>query len=100
MTDIRRVDCHVHYVATDVQPAEWQTRAASQQGMMRVALARPAWRDLPELAKVMDATKADLALIIPNHVTFPELRGRSSADAYEAYNRSMSRDLAESGLGA
>ncbi|HLY64310.1 MAG TPA: amidohydrolase family protein [Chloroflexota bacterium] len=99
MADIRRIDCHVHYTASDVTPDEWRRRAEGQQGMMRASLQRPAWRDLNVLTEVMDVTHVDLGVIMPNHVMWPELRGRSSAQAYEDYNRSLSRDLQESGFG-
>ena len=100
MSDIRRVDCHVHYIPTDVSQKDFETRGNAMQGMMKVSLTqRPAWRDLGKLAGIMDETNVDLGLIIPNHTTFPEMNGRPSHVAYEAYNKSMSADLAKSGLG-
>jgi predicted TIM-barrel fold metal-dependent hydrolase len=99
MSEIRRVDCHVHYIASDVDDAGFAQRAAQQAGMMRMAFERPGWRDLHVLAGILDATHVDLGLIIPNHTTAPDLRGRPLHEANEAYNRSLSRDLAADGDG-
>lgn len=88
----RRIDCHVHYIPSEFQGLE--ERAAALTPLVRAALQRPAWRDLGLLTSTMDATGVDLGLIIASHSSAPELRGRPSSMAYEAYNRSMSADLA------
>ncbi len=90
---VRRIDCHVHYVPSGFG-GDWDQRIAQQSDFMRVVMQRPAWRDLTALREVMESSQVDLGLIIPNHATVPDVRGRLSHDAYEAYNRSMSSDLA------
>lgn len=91
MAHLGRVDCHVHYLPSEFQGLE--ERAARVAPLVRVTLQRPAWRDLGLLTSTMDATGVALGLIIASHTSAPELRGRPSHIAYEAYNRSMSADL-------
>ncbi len=100
MAELKRIDCHVHYLPSDFgagSNAAVSQRAAEQGAFMSAVLKRPAWRDLAVLSRVLDSTGVDLGFIIPNHVSLADYRGRPAHVANEAYNRSMSADLEQSG---
>jgi predicted TIM-barrel fold metal-dependent hydrolase len=92
MSDIRRVDCHVHYHPREVSAG---LDAWFGPRFMPHIFARPAWRDLDALTSVMDETGVDLGYIIPTSGVVAGLRDMAGPthEHSEAYNRSMSRDL-------
>jgi hypothetical protein len=63
VSQVRRVDCHVHYHASAVgEGFERYLAATPNQTNFRA----PAYRDLGVLTETMQASGVDLALLIPN----------------------------------
>jgi hypothetical protein len=93
VSQVRRVDCHVHYHASAVgEGFERYLAATPNQTNFRA----PAYRDLGVLTETMQASGVDLALLIPNAWlirALASLGGPMHANT-ERYNRSLSEDLA------
>jgi predicted TIM-barrel fold metal-dependent hydrolase len=91
-----RIDCHVHFYPpafADMLLAEGSTPG---NPMGRAVLAaKPEWRDLAALQKVMDATGVGLGVIIPPAGLVERLRP-AGPGATEKFNQSMSSELAKS----
>jgi len=91
--DIRRVDCHLHYVPTAMpDPMHPPGSPLGDLDLMRIAQSRPAYRDIRAMTQVMDAAGVDLGWIISTGVG-PLRRLGPISTTTEAYNRSMSEDL-------
>ncbi|KIZ16616.1 amidohydrolase family protein [Streptomyces natalensis] len=90
--DVRRIDCHLHYIPTAMPNPLRRTDELGKLDLMRIAQDRPAYRDLRVMAQVMDQTGVDIGLIISTGTD--HLRGMGPlSEVTEAYNRSLSEDL-------
>jgi predicted TIM-barrel fold metal-dependent hydrolase len=91
-----RIDCHVHFYPPAFADMLLAENSTPGNPMGRAVLAaKPEWRDLGALQKVMDETGVSLGVIIPPAGLVERLRP-SGPDATERYNQSMSDELAKS----
>jgi predicted TIM-barrel fold metal-dependent hydrolase len=99
MAAIKRIDCHSHYFASLFGERLLQQLAGRGSTFQREVAARPAWRDLVVHAEVMKRTGVDIAVIIEHGSLLESLRrlGGSLNKTIEAYNESMSNDVARFG---
>jgi predicted TIM-barrel fold metal-dependent hydrolase len=98
VSQVRRVDCHVHYHPSAVgEGFERHLATTGNQTNFRA----PAYRDLGVLTETMQAGGVDLAVLIPNAWlirALASLGGPMHANT-ERYNRSLAEDLARYGGG-
>ncbi len=95
MSEIRRIDCHVHYLpsAFGDQLSKHRTGRGPVQD---VIAARPAWRDLAVHAHLMEQSSVDISIIVGPGSLLDGLGGLGGSlnETVEAYNRSTSEALA------
>src|SRR5213593_5289073 len=91
-----RIDCHVHFYPPAFADEMLGAGATggNPQGRAEMA-AKPEWRDLSALQKVMDIAGVGLGVIIPMAGQVERLRA-FGADATERFNQSMSKELSTS----
>ena len=98
MSEIRRIDCHVHYHPSAIAEGfdRYLTTTHNQTNFRA-----PAYHDLSALSAVMQASGVDLALLIPNAWLIRALAslGGPMHHNTERYNRSLSEDLEAQGGG-
>lgn len=95
MSSIRRIDCHLHYLPKAFGDQLGKHRAG-RGPVQDIIAARPAWRELTVHADLMEQSSVDVGVIIEPGSLLDGLRrlGGSLNETVEAYNRSMSEDLA------
>lgn len=91
-----RIDCHIHYMPS-VFGDRLRSILAGDNVLRSVVASRPAWRDLSVHRDLMQKSNVDMAVVLPYATEL--IRGLKSLggslnENMEAYNRSMSEDLA------
>jgi predicted TIM-barrel fold metal-dependent hydrolase len=97
MSNIRRIDCHVHYLPSAFGEQLSQHRAG-RGAVQDIVAGRPGWRDLRVHVELMKKADVDFGVIVEPGSLLEGLRklGGNLNETVEAYNRSMSADLAPS----
>lgn len=95
---IRRIDCHVHYLPSAFGAGLTRHRAG-RGAVQDIVAARPGWRDLAVHLELMKEAEVDVGVIVEPGSLLDGLRslGGDLNETVEAYNRSMSADLAPLG---
>ena len=91
-----RIDCHIHYMPS-VFGDRLRAILAGDNVLRSVVASRPAWRDLSVHRDLMQKSNVGIAIVLPYATEL--IRGLKSLggslnENMEAYNRSMSEDLA------
>jgi len=95
ITTTGRIDCHVHYYASKFADLLLPSSGKATVPIRAFVSSRAGWRDLDALREVMDETGVGLGVIVGSMANLNGLR-RAGAGASEAYNRSLSEDMAPS----
>jgi len=99
MASSGRIDCHIHYMPS-VFGDRLREHLAGRNVLRNLVASRPAWRDLSVHQNLMQKTHVDIAVVLPYATELIhglQSLGGSLNDSMEAYNRSMSEDLAATG---